>query len=251
MFLPEARGPEGRRIYAIGDVHGCVGQLTAMFAAIEGDLAARPADDFRVVLVGDYVDRGPESGAVLHELLLRWDRERQVALLGNHDAMFLAALEDPNARQLGTWLANGGVATLASYGIAGIPDISSRMGRLSLHEAMREVVPEPHRRLLGALSPHHREGDYLFVHAGIRPGVPLIRQAIDDLIWIREPFLESDADHGVVVVHGHTPTERVAVRPNRIGIDTGAVYGGPLTCLVIEGAERRLLAPDGLVPLEP
>ncbi len=250
MLLPEARGPEGRRIYCIGDVHGCAELLRALFAQIEADLATRPPEDFRVVLVGDYVDRGPESAAVVHELLLRWDPERQIPLLGNHDAMFLAALESPEARQLTTWLGNGGVSTLASYGIAGIPDISGRMGRLSLFEAMREVVPEYHRELLGALPLHHQEGDYLFVHAGIRPGVPLIRQAIDDLIWIRGPFLDSDADHGLVVIHGHTPTDQVTVRPNRIGIDTGAVYGGPLTCLVLEGADRSLLTTEGLVPLE-
>jgi serine/threonine protein phosphatase 1 len=233
----------GRRIYAIGDIHGCRTALAAVHAAIARDLAAAPHPDSVVVHVGDLVDRGPDSRGVIEDLL-RWDlAAERVCLLGNHDEAMLRFLEDPHAMLSSEhWVSGGmgGGATLASYGL------DPRSTRLeALHRAALAAVPAAHRAFLEGLPRLCRIGSYVFVHAGIRPGVPLDRQHPDDLVWIRGDFLRSRADHGAVVVHGHTPVRAVEVRPNRIGIDTGAVFGGRLSCLVLEGPGRWLLGEEG------
>ncbi|MBL6457645.1 serine/threonine protein phosphatase [Belnapia sp. T6] len=231
--------PAGWRIYAVGDVHGCVDQLTALHALIGEDARARPAERVTLIHLGDYVDRGPDSAGVLRRLEEAGDallggipgEFEVVNLLGNHEVMMLDAC-DPQAHPgaLPFWLENGGAATLTSYG-ANPED-----------PAACTAVPPDHLAQLGGFPLQYEAGDYLFVHAGVRPGIPQERQDPFDLVWIREPFLSFEGDLPLVVVHGHTPAEVPVVRPHRIGIDTGACFGGPLTCLVLEGHRMRFIS---------
>ncbi len=223
--------PDGRRVYAVGDVHGCADRLGALHERIARDLAARPVAEVLLVHLGDYIDRGPDSAGVLRRIAAPPRGITHVVnLLGNHEAMMLEALDaaadgERGWRQaVGHWLANGGTASLVSWRIDELPPArwAAAIGG--------EVIEQ-----LRGLRLRHAEGGYLFVHAGVRPGVHLLRQVADDLLWMREPFLSSSAEHGAVVVHGHTPVPAPQVRANRIGIDTGAVTGGALTCLVLEG----------------
>ncbi|MGX1306747.1 serine/threonine protein phosphatase 1 [Amorphus suaedae] len=240
MSYPDTapRIPEGTRIYAIGDVHGRADLLELLLSEIDRDLYRHPCDDIVEVFVGDYVDRGPQTKKVLEVLRddPHHDGER-VCLKGNHEDMLLDFLEDPELLIL--WLQNGGQPTLASYGItppAEVGRASMTQIRDELAEAMGDDVG-----FLSGLPLTHVEGDYLFVHAGIRPGVPLEAQDPEDLLWIREPFLSHMAPFPHCVVHGHTPVEQPDVRPFRIDIDTGAVASGVLTCLVLETETRRFL----------
>jgi serine/threonine protein phosphatase 1 len=241
--LGEAKAPPGMRLYGIGDVHGCDELLAEMHAQINRDLAARGVGDYRIVHVGDYVDRGPDSRAVIERLARMCDADpRVLCLRGNHDDLLLDFMaEEPGAAE--NFFANGGEATVASYGVH-VGLIASLLGSHGgLGARLREAMPAHHRAFVEGLALSARFGDFFFCHAGIRPGVALDAQVKDDLIWIREGFLDCSADLGVVVVHGHTPTKdrRPDVRPNRIDIDTGAVFGGPLTCVAIEGSEVRFL----------
>jgi serine/threonine protein phosphatase 1 len=229
------------RLYAIGDVHGCDAMLAEAHEQIADDLARRPAADHRIIHVGDYTDRGDNSAGVIDRLVRLTSADpRVICLKGNHDAMFAGFLADPD--EYGTiWLANGAEATLSSYGVTPSRSWWGGTDYRDLSRRLAEAVPAAHRTFLADLPLTARFGDYLFVHAGIRPGLPLDEQDPQDLIWIREAFLLDDSDHGVVVVHGHTPVTAPDIWPNRIGIDTGAVYGGTLTCLVLEGSAYRFL----------
>jgi serine/threonine protein phosphatase 1 len=226
--------PPGQRVYAIGDIHGCLDQLQALHQAVAQDLAERPTADAVLIHLGDYVDRGPDSAAVV-ALLAAGPPVKDlptVNLIGNHEHMMLDALSSGQAEAAELWLGNGGADTLFSWGVP----------RQVKQADWAARIPRPHLLFLRDLALMHREGPYLFVHAGIRPGVRLSQQARQDLLWIREPFLsakgELGGEPGMVVVHGHTPVREPVVRPNRIGIDTGAVMGGVLTCAVLE--EDRL-----------
>ncbi|MDE2581436.1 MAG: serine/threonine protein phosphatase [Rhodospirillales bacterium] len=226
--------PPGRRIYAVGDVHGCAGQLARLHAAIAEDLGRRPVAAPLVLHIGDYVDRGPDSAGVLACLLAGPDLPDGVDvvnLMGNHERTMLDALEGDRAA--GTdWLFQGGRPTLESYGLD--PD--------GAREGWMAGLPAGHAAFLRGLALRHAEGGYLFVHAGIRPGVTLADQAPEDLLRIRQPFLYTEQDLGAVVVHGHTPVKAPVVRANRIAIDTGAVFGGRLTAAVLEGETVGFLA---------
>lgn len=238
--LEIARVPESMRVYAIGDIHGRADLLRAMHRAILQDVADAAAERRVVVYLGDYIDRGPNSretvDLLIEQPLPGFDA---VHLLGNHEAFLLRFLEERTVAAL--WLRNGGHATCFSYGVdpAAPPEGADYLDWLQ--GSLDGLVPEAHRKFFAALRLSHVEGDYLFVHAGIRPGVPVDGQDPDDLLWIREPFLSSGRDFGKIVVHGHTPTDQPEQRANRIGIDTGAVYGGKLTALVLEGDGRRFL----------
>lgn len=218
--------PRGRRVYAVGDVHGCAKRLARLHAMIAEDLARRPVAAPLLLHIGDYVDKGEDSAGVIR-LLLRdpVPGVRTINLIGNHERMVRQVLEgDHGARA--DWLWCGGRETLASYGLD--PEAPS--------ETWAAALPPEHRAFLHrGLMLHHREGGYLFVHAGLRPGIPLEAQSEDDLLGIRHDFLQSEADHGVVVVHGHTARFAPEVRDNRINLDTAAWSGGPLTCAVLEG----------------
>ena len=234
--------PDGVRVYAIGDVHGRIDLLRALEGLIMADAAACAARCRNLlVYLGDYVDRGFDSRKVLDHLCSDPpDGFDRVMLLGNHDAWLRDFLEGEPVGE--SWLRFGGDATLLSYGV---PLALDRPGEERLVDArarLVETVPPSHRKLLAELELVLPFGDYLFCHAGIRPGVPLANQVEEDLIWIREPFLSWAGDAGKIVVHGHTVEDAPAVRRNRIGIDTGACFTGNLTCLALEGAERRFLS---------
>jgi serine/threonine protein phosphatase 1 len=227
--------PGGLRIYAIGDIHGCDVQLGNLHEIIAEDLARRPVDAPLLLHIGDYVDRGADTAGVLRRLIAGSPIEGVpvVNLLGNHDDTMLHALsgDRPAATD---WLFTGGRPALESYGID--PD--------SPRESWPEGVPEEHIGFLRDLTLTHRQGGYLFVHGGVRPGVPLDQQAREDLLRMRQPFLYSEMSFGAVVVHGHSPVKAPVVRHNRIAIDTGAVFGGKMTCLVLEGETLGFLTAD-------
>lgn len=227
---PDPRIPDGLRVYAIGDVHGRADLLDRMAGLIAQDMAASDRCHAYTVCLGDYVDRGLQSSSVLERLSSGQFPTSLVPLLGNHEATLLSFLEDANV--LSSWRAFGGLETLFSYGVR-VDNIATQDPGRIRREFLGQL-PAAHRDFLAALETHHRVGDYFFCHAGVRPGIPLDRQQRDDLLWIREPFLESPADHGAVVVHGHTPVEQPVLRRNRIGIDTGAYATGRLTCLRLE-----------------
>jgi serine/threonine protein phosphatase 1 len=239
---------EGRRLYAIGDVHGRLDLLDAMLGRIRGDLARRPHPRPLVVLLGDYIDRGPDSRGVLEALIaLKASPLPTRFLLGNHDSYVGEYLRDPEwYDRTYHWLHDnmGGNATLASYGVRN----ASAESPAATRDAFATAFPPAHMAFLDACALKIRIGNYLFVHAGIRPGVPLAEQSRDDMIWIREPFLSSAADFGLKVVHGHTIVPMVEHYPNRIAVDTGAVRSGVLSCLLLEGTQVALLEPGGLRP---
>jgi len=227
-FIPApASLPSGQRIYAIGDVHGCLDRLAAVHEQIAEDLADRPVDISVLVHLGDYVDRGLDSAQVVDWLSggAPVPVTQIVNLMGNHEDMMLQALPGTDKEANATWLANGGSDSLLSWEISRKVPPAEWAAR----------IPAEHQTFLRELKISFRYGGYMFVHAGIRPAVPLDRQERHDMLWIREPFLSWKHSHDVIVVHGHTPRHEPDVRSNRIGIDTGAVMGGVLTCLVLEG----------------
>ncbi|MGF1500739.1 MAG: metallophosphoesterase [Paracoccaceae bacterium] len=244
VAIPEASAPQGVRIYAIGDVHGRLDLLRALDAAIGDDLARSPVPSHEIVLLGDLIDRGPDSCGVLAWLAETMAGRPVRSVRGNHDQYLLDFLDDAHFPDFESWMAYGGPETLLSYGVDA-PEVRDAAAREALHAQTKAAVPTAHVALLRGLPTLIQRGDYAFVHAGIRPGTPLAEQEETVLQWIRHPFLASDAEHEAVIVHGHTPSERVTVRPNRIGVDTGAVFGGPLSCIVLEGRTQRLIQAGG------
>ncbi len=225
-LAPGGQTPD--RIYAIGDVHGHSDRLRALHAAIRDDLADRPTAAALLVHLGDYIDRGPDSAGCL-QLLANGSPLPGVPcvnLMGNHEQMMLRALD--RAADVELWLDNGGRATLRSWGI----DPASPPSTWSA------AIPKRQLDFVRALHPKLQAGAYLFVHAGVRPGIRLPMQSLQDLLWIRDGFLDwsgtmlPDAP-GLRIVHGHTPTEKPDLRPNRLGIDTNAARGGKLTCAAL------------------
>lgn len=234
-------------IYAIGDIHGHLDKLRAAHDLVEADRAREGTGTARLVHVGDLVDRGPDSAGVVGYLadLTRVD-PRAVVLKGNHDAMFLEFLTTRPARWSDSRYLHpnvGGRVTLSSYGLPA--DGAPR----ALHDGAAEAIPADHRAFLDALPLRHVEGGCLFVHAGIQPGVPLAEQTAADLMWIRDAFLYDTRDHGSLVVHGHTPVPAVEHHGNRLAIDTGAGWDGPLSAVAIEGREAWLLTEAGRQPV--
>ncbi len=219
--------PPGQRIYAVGDVHGCLDRLLAIHFAIAEDLIDRQVDHATLIHLGDYVDRGPDSArvvAVLADGNVPPGISATVNLAGNHEDMMLSALAGSGPDAVGLWLLNGGSASLRSWGLPRTGDPSD----------WARLIPPAHLNFVRNLAVMHRIGDYAFVHAGVCPGIPLGEQSRHDLLWIREPFLSSPDPFEAIIVHGHTPMLSPVVRSNRIGIDTGAVMGGYLTCAVLE-----------------
>lgn len=234
--------PPNTRIYAIGDVHGRSDLLDQLLALIEDDDSARVPAERHLVFLGDLVDRGPDSRkAVSRALELLRERPNVRLLMGNHEEIMLAAAEgDTDA--LRAWLRVGGRATLESYGLPG--DVIDTATATELVDLLRAHVPESHIAGIRGLESMVRLGDYIFVHAGIRPRIRLDAQASRDLRWIREPFLSHRGPHGFMVVHGHTVTSEVDENDNRIGIDTGAYVSGRLTAIGIEDDRRWFLSTE-------
>lgn len=249
-------------IYAIGDVHGQIAELDRALGLIEAD----GGPGAPVVFLGDYTDRGPDSRAVIQRLIDGLAEGRPWTCIGgNHDRMFhrfvgAGILSDVAIASGKSWLhpGLGGAATLASYGVE-VPEAgtleafgmdSARDGDwLALRDAARESVPQAHLDFLTALPILHETEAQIFVHAGLRPGVPLDAQVEDDLLWIRKGWLGSTADHGRLVVHGHTALEEPLHYGNRLNLDSGAGYGRPITAARIEGREAVRLTEDGSVPI--
>jgi serine/threonine protein phosphatase 1 len=233
--------PQGLLLYAVGDIHGRLDLLRSLLRQIEDDAAAHPhALQRALIFLGDYVDRGPDSRGVVADLVGRRFHDFDIHFLkGNHEAILLDFLAYP--LNLGHWLMNGGQATMESYGVDTEALAEARAHPETWRETFAAAMPEAHLRFFRSLNLSVTFGDYLFVHAGVRPGVPLAAQSEDDLVWIRQPFLDHAGSFGKIVVHGHTPTALPVVRPNRIGIDTGAVFSDRLTALRLEDRAQDFL----------
>ena len=234
-----AAGARGYRAYAIGDVHGRLDLLERLLARIHAELERDKPAKTLLIFVGDLIDRGPSSAEVIERLrTYRHQGVQPVFLLGNHEEVLLRILAGDSAL-IAKWRWFGGSECLESYGVE-----PARLAHLTDDEALdvvRAAVPKRHVEFLESFADSCRFGDYLFVHAGIRPGIELEQQSQADLRWIREPFLFDESDHGFMVVHGHTIAEEVEERSNRIGIDTGAYRTGVLSALAIDGSERWFL----------
>nr|WP_295465889.1 metallophosphoesterase family protein [Mesorhizobium sp.] len=234
----DATGPAGMRIYAIGDVHGRLDLLLQMHARIREEIERDAPADWRIVHVGDYVDRGPDSKGVIDFLVeaIRAD-SRHIALAGNHDAGLVEFLSMPDKDSL--FARHGGRQTALSYGVD--TDFSSQALARASAERLKAAMPREHVEFLSTLPRSVAFGDFFFCHAGIRPGVPLALQNPEDLIWIRESFLNSPLLYEKVVVHGHTPSQAPEIMPNRVNLDTAAFSTGVLTALSIDGTRKRIL----------
>ncbi|MEW5687526.1 MAG: metallophosphoesterase family protein [Pseudomonadota bacterium] len=229
----------GRLVYAIGDTHGCLPALLDLLARIEADAVGVGAGERPLlVFLGDYMDRGPDSRGVIEAILEleAGGRFEVVCLKGNHEDAMIRFLADPAYAP--AWIENWGEATLRSYGV-------DPWGGEATQARFLEVFPASHRAFLSRLQLTFSVGDYLFVHAGVRPGTPIEVQSERDLLWIRWEFLESRDDFGKVVVHGHTPSERPDARPNRIGVDTGVYFSGVLTAVRLQGESQAFLQGRG------
>ncbi|WP_247887055.1 metallophosphoesterase family protein [Azospirillum sp. SYSU D00513] len=250
--VPPPSAPEGLCVYAVGDIHGerrCLERLLAAIAVDAERLRTEEGLQPLLVFLGDYVDRGPDSRGVIERLqAIAADASKGTGpacrfLLGNHEAAMLDFLRDPPSSA--EWLAFGGIEALASYGVRASAGTADPARCRALRDALEERMPVAHRQFLESLETMVTLGDYTFVHAGVRPGVALDRQKIEDLLWIREPFLSSHRWHGKVVVHGHTVMDQPQILPNRIGLDTGAYATGLLTAVALHGGSRRIIQARG------
>jgi len=232
-------GPRGHRGYAIGDVHGCLDLLDGLLLGIESEIAEQQPRHTSIVFLGDLIDRGPSSAQVV-ERLRTYAPEGVTThfVMGNHEEVMLRVVAG-EAELIGSWLRFGGAETLRSYGVD--PRELSRMAGTDAVAHLNDAIPPEHIEFLQSFADSISFGNYLFVHAGIRPGVDLSDQSQTDLRWIREPFLQDSSDYGFVVVHGHTISNTVEIGSNRIGIDTGAFCTGTLSALGIEGRKRWLI----------
>lgn len=230
---PAQPGVEGRLVYAIGDIHGRDDLFLELLKAIYDDLRRHAHIPGRPVLVllGDYIDRGPSSYAVIERILrLREDRTFEVrALMGNHEQSMLKFLDDASIGP--RWAMHGGSATLAAYGVEAPHIDAEQVHWDEARAALARALPLPHRRFLLELERMVTIGDYAFVHAGVRPGRRLHEQEDNDLFWIRRDFLRHEKRHEKVIVHGHTPADEPERHPHRIGVDTGAYRSGVLTAV--------------------
>lgn len=233
-------GPAGKRLYAVGDIHGRLDLLDQLLGQIRADILARPVETAALVFLGDLIDRGPDSAGVIERLRTLNDfPAKSLFLLGNHEEIMLRVLAGETGLAY-DWLGFGGDACVESYGVSATSLQAMDEERIAL--VLGKAIPASHVDFLKSFGDTFRFGDYLLVHAGIRPGVAIEEQQPHDLRWIRHPFLSDGHDHGCMVIHGHTISDGVDRRTNRIGIDTGAYRTGVLTAAVIEGEDLRFLA---------
>jgi serine/threonine protein phosphatase 1 len=236
------RIPDNVRVYAIGDIHGRLDLLDALLGRIDADDASRPPSEVQLILLGDLIDRGPDSAGVVQRLLQLVQHGNVRTLMGNHEEIWLRYL-DGETTLLPSFAKMGGRETILSYGIAR-EEFDTLPADLLLAR-IRDKVPADHIAAMRRFEDTIIIGDYAFVHAGIRPGIEVAQQKPEDLRWIREPFLSDKTPHGPVIVHGHSVSPQVDEQSNRIGIDTGAFVSGRLTAIGLEGAERWFLSADG------
>lgn len=247
---PVYRVPDGLRVYAVGDVHGCLDHLKRMHEAISMDLLEEPPEDVHIVYLGDYVDKGVDSRGVLDYLVerkFRRDGIQKTFLMGNHEVYTVDCMRDPEGPWGDSWLHWGGIATLKSYGIKFEGDVLLPAEKALAFRRLRDVMSQDHLEFLDALHLYVEIGDYLFVHAGIHPDKAMAEQKVEDFTFVREPFLSWHKDplykpFPRKVVHGHTIAEQPEVLPHRIGVDTGAYTDeGTLTAVVLEKDRVRFL----------
>jgi serine/threonine protein phosphatase 1 len=248
-FLSKKRSlpkvPQGTRVYAVGDIHGRMDLLEKLLVQIKTH-AGQEKRQNSLVFLGDYVDRGPQSKDVVDYLMrMQWPGWDIVYLRGNHDQAVLDFLEDASFYR--AWREFGAAETLLSYGVTP-PRFDAEGAFAKAHDDFLRKCPESHVEFLRSLPFFHIVGDYMFVHAGVRPGIALDRQSPEDMMWIREEFLFSDLRLDKVIVHGHSPSERPVLRANRIGVDTGAYATDCLTAVVLEGEECTFLSTSGTQP---
>jgi serine/threonine protein phosphatase 1 len=240
--LDLAPSTEGRLVYAVGDVHGRLDVLGPLLRDIAQDaVAAGPDEKPLLIFLGDYVDRGPESRGVVDLILqmMTWPKFEVRALKGNHEEALLQFLDQPSFGQ--TWMEHGGAATLASYGVQPPAQRTDSDAWIPVRDAFAEALPPPHRAFYENLELMIDQGDYAFVHAGVRPGVALRDQSERDLLWIRQEFLAERGRFEKVIVHGHTPTEAPQLTPTRLGVDTGAYATGVLTAVRLHHDDQQIM----------
>jgi len=233
-------------LVAVGDIHGQLSALTALFTNIEATLP-RNSKTVTFVFLGDYIDRGPSSKAVI-DLLLDWKTDHNCMFLrGNHEASLLNFLDDPIDNR--NWLRYGGIETLISYNIFPKPGAISAKGLVQIRDQLAETLPDNHIEFFNSLISSYQEEDFMFVHAGINPNLPLSENTEDDLLWIRDPFLKHRGLYEKVIVHGHTITSdaKPEIHPNRVGLDTGSYATGVITAMIIEGRDKSYISsePEG------
>jgi serine/threonine protein phosphatase 1 len=221
----------GTRVYVLGDIHGQLEPLQSAIARIVAHKTASPASTIMTVFVGDYVDRGLASRAVIDRIMAECDIGAKITLRGNHEDMMLRALHDPTCMK--AWCDMGGIQTLFSYGVT-VRDVMVGRGYEAAQAALRAALPETHLSWLQGLRDHYEQDDYFFCHAGIDPDRPFHDQTEEDLLWIREKFTHHDGAYPKIVVHGHSPVDRIDIRRNRINVDTGAAWTHYLGCLALE-----------------
>ncbi|MDD3288940.1 MAG: metallophosphoesterase family protein [Alphaproteobacteria bacterium] len=233
--------PDDTRLYAIGDIHGNTAPLKRLLKMILEDASRHSATYYQLVFLGDYIDRGMDSKGTIEFLMNELpNKMSKVFLRGNHDDAFLRFLEG-DFETSSFWLPCGGLATLASYGVDPFK-IRATQDLEVLRKALAANVPQTHLDFLNATQLFYALGDYYFAHAGIKPGTKLELQEAEDILWIRGEFLNSHQDHGKIIVHGHSVTNKPEIKPNRIGIDTGAFASGHLTCLILQGNEQSIIS---------
>ncbi|MEN5299899.1 metallophosphoesterase [Brucella sp. TWI559] len=242
VTLQDAKGPEGVRLYAIGDIHGRLDLLQDMHGLIRADLDHRPTHDWRIVHLGDYIDRGPDSKGVLDFLIHASTHDpRILSLIGNHDDGFLHYLATGDTN--GIFALHGGSDTARSYGVD--VDYTDSASAAAGYKQLRDKVPQAHIDYIRSMPSSVSFGDFFFCHAGVNPAVSLDAQDRDDLMWIRTVFLKWTDPLEKVIIHGHTPQNAIDVQPNRVNLDTYAWKNGKLSAIVIDGVEKRFLETTG------
>lgn len=240
--LGEARAPADTRLYAIGDVHGCLDQLRVLHGLIEDDLSNRPLPNYQIIQLGDYVDRGPDSSGCIQFLIEAMATNPNLhCLMGNHEDKLLTFLNDP----IGTahsFLTYGGDKLSLSYGVTPVPVTARDDAFINLRDRLGAAIPLEHLSFMEGLPTSHVAGDYMFVHAGVQPGTALDDQNDHDLMWTREPFLSYPEPLSKVIIHGHTPHVKPEVTINRINVDTLAYDTGNLTCVALDDNQYRFLS---------
>lgn len=241
--IARARAPTGIRLVAVGDIHGHLDYLNELLDIVRQEPRGKDNDRRdQFVFLGDYIDRGPNSAGVIDRLAeIQREDSSAVFLIGNHEDMMLRFLDKGDQRMAEVWIRNGGAETMMSYGVTPPSDVRCAEALRPYRDMLRDALPAAHRAFLDSLTPIEKIGDFIFVHAGLRPGCPLRKQSRKDAMWIRREFLDTREDFGGLVVHGHTPQPDPDLQANRIGLDTGAGKGGYLTAGVFWDNEKAFL----------